>query len=431
MLDGGSTPVGELHAESVWHLGHPDVRFGLNAIGELPFQLSQLGVDDGATGLVVTDETLVDLGHVDRLHAVFETAPYALDVYAGVERDPSVRAFADGLAAVDRHDGYDFFVGLGGGSCLDTAKVARTVSANDGELLEYVDPPFGEGSDLQTAGPPLVLVPTTAGTGAEVTAAVAITLEEQETKTAVVDRRFRADAAVLDPGLTTTLPPDLTAETAMDALGHAMEAFTTRRYDRRLRSPDPAARPTRVGRTEVTDVLLRKAIRLILRSLRRAVNNGEDLEARSDLLLGSMLARIAGGTAGANLCHAMAYPVASQFHTHHGETIAALIPASTLGYNVAGDPARFAEIAELLGIERTGRSDLDLADEAKAAFVRLQRDLDVLPSGLNDLAGITEADVDGLADRTIESQQRLLSSNPRRVTRSALRGVFRDALSNW
>ncbi|MGM0590126.1 MAG: hydroxyacid-oxoacid transhydrogenase [Halobacteriota archaeon] len=419
--------------ESVWHLELPDVRFGLNAVEELPYLLETLGVDETAKGLVVTDETLAGLGHLDRVRSVLEGANVTVDVYDDVERDPSIGAFRDCIKVVREHGGdggYDFYVGLGGGSCMDTAKIASAIPVNGGDVLDYVVEPSGGGEQLRTAGPPLVLIPTTAGTGSEVTAAAAVTLDGG-VKDAILSPHTRADAAILDPGLTTTLPADLTAETAMDALGHAIEAYTTPRYDQRLREPDPLARPSRIGRSETTDVLVEKAIRLLVRSLRRAVNNPEDVEARADLLLGSMLARFAGNTAGANLCHAMAYPVASEYHTHHGETIAALAPASTLGYNVASEPERFARVAEFLGVDASNTGAREAADRARGAFVQLQRDLGVLPSGLYELAGVTEDDVGPLAKRVVESQHRLLASNPRRVTEDALREVFRDALYNW
>jgi alcohol dehydrogenase class IV len=149
------------------------------------------------------------------------------------------------------------------------------------------------------------------------------------------------------------------------------------------------------------------------------------------MLKGALFGAIAGLTAGASLAHAMAYPVGNNYHTFHGETIAALTPASTLGYNVASDPPRFARVAEMLGADTSGMSTREAADEARSEFVRLQRDLSVLPSGLKELAGITANDTEALAERTVESQQRLLRCNPRPVTKADVKDVFDDALYNW
>jgi alcohol dehydrogenase class IV len=185
------------------------------------------------------------------------------------------------------------------------------------------------------------------------------------------------------------------------------------------------------GRTGFTGMLGERAIELLAGNVRTAVNNGDDLAAREAMLKGALYGAIAGLTAGASMCHAMAYPVGNEYHTYHGETIAVLTPASTLGYNVAADPERFARIAELLGADTGGLGARAAADLAREEFVRLQRDLGVLPSGLHELAGVTEADVEDLAERTVESQQRLLRCNPRPVTVGDVADVFRDALHNW
>jgi len=127
----------------------------------------------------------------------------------------------------------------------------------------------------------------------------------------------------------------------------------------------------------------------------------------------------------------MAYPVGNRYHTYHGETIATLTPASTIDYNSASDPARFARVAELFGIDTTGLTDREAADALKAQYIQLQKDLNVLPSGLNELAGITEDDVDWLAEQTVETQARLLRCNPRPVTKEDVHEIFVDALYNW
>jgi len=281
------------------------------------------------------------------------------------------------------------------------------------------------------AGPPLVLVPTTAGTGAEISPLAILSVEEQEIKEGISDAVVRADAAVLDPRLTVTLPPDMTAATAMDALGHAIEGYTTHRYDELRRPNDPETRPVYAGRTPITEMFSERAIELLAGNVRKAVNNGDDLEARSAMLRGALFGAIAGLTAGAHLCHAMAYPVGNRYHTYHGETIAVLTPASTLGYNAASDPERFARIARMLGAETDGLSAREAADEARRHYVRLQQDLTVLPSGLAALAGTDESDLDWLAERTVESQKRLLRCNPRPVTVPDVYDVFEDALYNW
>ena len=423
----------ELAPETVWHIDMPEIRFGRDATDELAFQLRDLGVEGAATGLVITDDGVADAGHADRVVAHLEAAGLDIDCYADSEREPSIGAIEDCLSFVrdQTDDGYDFYVGLGGGSCMDTAKATRAIVANGGSPLDYVAEPTGDGQTLTESGPPLVLLPTTAGTGAEISPVAILSVPEKEIKEAISSNHVRADAAVLDPTLTTTLPPDLTARTAMDALGHAIEGYTTHEYDSLLRASDPGERPVYAGRTQLTEMFSEKAIRLLSGSVRTAVHNGDDLDAREDMLLGALFGAISGLTAGASLCHAMAYPVGNKYHTFHGETIAVLTPASTIDYNSASDPARFAEVAEIFGVDTSGLTDREAADALKQAYIQLQRDLGVLPSGLNELADITEDDIEWLAQQTVDTQERLLRCNPRPVTSDDVAAVFRDALHNW
>ncbi len=431
-----SAPEHELRPETVWNLQMPRLRCGRDAVEELAFQLTDLGVDanDDPHGLVVTDENLVEIGHVDRVTDHLEDAGYDVTVWDGTEREPSIEN-VDGCIEFVREnegeEGYDFYVGFGGGSCIDVAKATRAVIANGGRVLDYVAEPTGDGEPLTDSGPPLVLLPTTAGTGAEISPVAILSVEEKEIKEGISSDHVRADAALLDPTFTTTLPPDITGKTAMDALGHAIEGYTTHPFDGLLRASDPESRPVYAGRTELTEMFSEKAIELLSSNVRTAVHNGDDLEAREAMLEGALFGAIAGLTAGASLCHAMAYPVGNRYHTYHGETIAVLTPASTLGYNVASDPERFAEVADMLGADTDGVGTREAADLARSEYVRLQQDLNVIPSGLAELADVSEEDVDWLATQTVETQQRLLRCNPRPVTKDDAADIFRDALHNW
>jgi alcohol dehydrogenase class IV len=428
-----SADAHELSPETVWHIEMPAIRFGRHASEELAAQLRGLGVEENARGLFVTDEHLVSVGHPGRVRDHLTDAGFDVDIYDGVEREPAVAAVEDCIAFVRdaTESGYDFYLGLGGGSSMDTAKVTRAVLANGGDPLDYVAEPTGNGEPLTDSGAPLVLLPTTAGTGAEISPVAILSVPDKETKEGISSNHVRADAAVLDPTLTTTLPPNLTAKTAMDALGHAIEGYTTHEYDSLLRPTDPAERPVYAGRSPLTELFSEKAIRLLSSNVRRAVHNGDDLDARENVLLGALFGAISGLTAGASLCHAMAYPVGNRYHTYHGETIAVLTPASTIDYNAASDPSRFAHLAELFGVDTAGMTDRAAADALKAEYIQLQRDLNVLPSGLAELAGITEDDVDWLATQTVDTQERLLRCNPRPVTEDDVRDIFLDALYNW
>ncbi len=429
-----SAPDHELSPETVWNIQMPAIRIGRNAVRELGLQLDQLGVAGASHGLLITDDRLDQLGHADRVTDHLEDAGHTVDVWTDAEREPSA-ATVDQCVEFVRDtagsEGYDFYVGLGGGSNMDIAKATRVIVANGGSPLDYVAEPTGKGEPITASGPPLILMPTTAGTGAEISPVAILSIEAKEIKEAISDPQVRADAAVLDPTFTTTLPPELTAKTAMDALGHAMEGYTTHRYDEILAPADPANRPVYAGRTDFTEVLSERAIQLLAGNVRAVVNNGDNVEARGNMLRGAMFGAIAGLTAGATLAHAIAYPIGNRYHTFHGETIAALTPASTLGYNVASDPKRFARIAEFLGADTDGLGTRAAADLARDEYVKLQRDLGVLPSGLAELAGIAEDDLEWLATQTVDSQERLLRCNPRPVTAEDVEDILADALHNW
>ncbi|ARS91482.1 hydroxyacid-oxoacid transhydrogenase [Natrarchaeobaculum aegyptiacum] len=423
-----------LGPETVWEIQLPAIRFGRNAVEELDYQLGELGVEAEASGLIVTDEPMVQVGHVDRVSDHLEDAGYDITVWDGAEPEPSIETVDSCLEFVrenEGEDGYDFYLGMGGGSSLDVAKGTRAVMANGGEVLDYVAEPTGGGKALTESGDPLILVPTTAGTGSEISPVAIYAVEEKDIKEGISSNHVRADAAVLDPTLTTTMPAAVTASTGMDALAHALEGYTTHAYDSFLRAEDPAQRPVYAGQTAVTEMYGQRAIELVANNLRTAVHNGEDVEARGAMLKASLFGAICGLTAGVSLCHAMAYPVGNKYHTSHGETIAVLTPATTLGYNVASDPERFAEIAALLGADTDGMSTRDAADEARREYVRLQQDLNVIPSGLAELAGVSEDEIDWLATQTVETQQRLLRCNPRPVAKDDALEVFREALHNW
>ena len=405
--------------DSVWEFAIADqIKFGLGSTAELGDELESRDVE---RLLVVTDEQLREQGIVaDALESVPETVE--VTVFDGVEPDPSVDVYEAALEAVAESEP-DGVVGVGGGSSLDVAKVTGALAESDRDVLEYVAPPVGGGEPVPDSDTPVFAVPTTAGTGSESSPAAVVSLPDRELKVGISSRHIYPDLAVVDPLLTVSLPPSITASSGMDALTHAIEAYTTRRFDTKA-APDRAdERADYGGRTRLTDLYAEKAIDLIGGSLRRAVNNGSDVEARRDMALGSLLAGIAFTNAGLGATHAMAYPVAGENHTPHGVTVATLLP-SVMRYNASTAFDRYARIAELLGERVTDVSDREAADRAATAVEALCEDVGI-PSGLAEL-GVEEDDIPRLAEKT-EEIQRLLVGNPRRVTTEDLETIFENA----
>jgi alcohol dehydrogenase class IV len=405
--------------ESVWELAvTPTVTNGVGAAEEL----GAIGAEfDADSALFVTDPGLVEAGIVDDVTATIDAFEYT--VFDGVEPDPDIEVFETAIGKANAVDP-DLVVGVGGGSAMDVAKTTGVVAEHGGDVLDYVAQPTGEGEPVPGPGIPTVAVPTTAGTGAETSPVTVISLPEEDLKVGISSRYQRPDAAVLDPTLSVSLPPGATASSGMDALSHAIEAYVTRPYDAKPAPESRADRPDYNGRSPVTDLFARSAIERIGDNLRTAVNTGQDLEARQEMLLGSFMAGVAFTNAGLGATHAIAMAAGAIEHTPHGVTIAHTLPA-VMRYNATSAYDRYAEIATLLGEDTTGLSRDESAEEAARAVEKLADDVG-LGGGLSAL-GIDESDVSHLAERAGQLE-RLLVGNPRRIDRADLEAIIRDAL---
>lgn len=405
--------------ESVWEFSTSrNVTFGVGAAEELGDVIAGY---DATSVLVVTDEGVVEAGVLDQ--ATDSLDPERFTVFDGVEPDPSLAVFEDALeeaAAVDP----DFIVGLGGGSSMDVAKTTSVVHEHGGEILEYVAPPTGEGEQVPGSGVPTACLPTTAGTGSETSPVSVISLPDEDLKVGISSRHQRPDVALVDPGLTVSLPPGPTASSGMDALCHAIEAYVTRRYDAKPAPENRADRPDYNGRNPLTDQFARGAIRRVGDGLRDAVNNGHDLEARERMSLASLMAGVAFTNAGLGATHAIAMAAGAIHHTPHGVTIALTLP-EVIRFNATSAFDRYADIAELLGERPRADSDAEAAVAAATAVEDLAADVGI-EGGLSSL-GVGEDDVGHLAERA-SSLQRLLAGNPRRITRDDLETIIRRSL---
>ncbi len=405
--------------ESVWELNvTPNVTNGVGAIEEL----GEIGGEFGAdSALLVTDPGLVEAGIIDDVAATLGSIEYT--VFDGVEPDPDVTVFEAAIAEAEAVDP-DLVVGVGGGSAMDVAKTTSVVAEHGGDVLDYVAPPTGGGEPVPGPGIPTVAVPTTAGTGAETSPVTVISLPDEDLKVGISSRYQRPDAAVLDPALSVSLPPGPTASSGMDALSHAIEAYVTRPYDAKPAPEHRAERPDYNGRSPVTDLFARSAIERVGDNLRSAVDNGQNLGARREMLLGSFMAGAAFTNAGLGATHAIAMAAGAVKHTPHGVTIAHALPA-VMRYNATSAYDRYAEIAEILGEDTTGLSRDESAEAAARAVEKLAADVGI-DGGLSTL-GIDESDVSHLAERA-SRLERLLAGNPRRIDRDGLEAIIIDAL---
>lgn len=303
----------------MWYFVSPQIVFGEDALDAL---------DDlqGTRSLIVTDRVLVDLGFVDIVKAHLDRAGIAVEVFDAVEPDPSVETVYKGVAVANACEP-DWIIGLGGGSSMDAAKAIWVLYERPDLEPEEINPLIELGLRKKAR---LITIPTTSGTGSEVTWAIVLTDTAERRKMSLGNRENVADLAVVDPRLVMSMPPQLTADTGLDALTHAVEGYTC------------------TWHTDFTDGLCLDAIKKIVRYLPRAVVDGNDAEARERLHNAASVAGLGFGNSLASMAHAMGHALGAIYHIPHGRAVGLLLPY-TIEYIAAEAPARFAEVANDLG----------------------------------------------------------------------------------
>lgn len=330
------------------------------------------------------------------------------------------------------------YVSVGGGSVIDTAKIANLLATQPGEFLDYVNAPVGGGRAV--AGPlaPHIACPTTSGTGSEVTGIAIFDLLSRHAKTGMSSPRLRPTEAVIDPRVTATLPPAVVAASGLDVLCHAVESLTARPYTSRPAPSPVTARPASQGANPWSDVGAEQALHVIGANLRAAVAGDED--ARHQMMWAATLAGIAFGNAGVHVPHAMAYAVAGRVRDYcpegypqgaplvpHGFAVAVNAPA-VFKATAHTDPARHLGAAVALGGDAVGAGSGDAGEVLAATVADLMRDIGA-PNGLSGV-GYTEADISALVEGSAP-QRRLLDNAPLAVHEPELADYFRAALECW
>jgi alcohol dehydrogenase len=309
----------------------------------------------------------------------------------------------------------DMVIGIGGGSCLDFAKCTTLLLSHGGKLQDY----YGE---FKVPGPtlPLIAVPTTAGTGSEVTPVAVISDPDRTLKVGISSPYLIAAVALCDPDLTMTCPPGLTAIAGADALTHAIEAFTAMR---RGEDPDLPQKHVFIGKTALTDHFALLAIKLLGRSLQKACTDGTDADARADVMMGALAAGCAFGTAGTAAAHAVQYPAGALTHTAHGLGVATMMPY-VMTYNRRVAAAEMAEIGRALGLSADGRSEDEQAGAAIEEIRRLFAAIGIT-STLADL-GLPADKLDWTAEQAL-GIDRLIKNNPRPFDLATMRRLVQAA----
>ena len=369
--------------------------FGAGAISEIVTEVNKRGFKKA---LIVTDPDLVKFNVTANVTKLLDGAGFPYEVFSDVKANPTVKVVKAGIEAF-KAAGADCLIAVGGGSSMDTAKAIGIIIANP----EYSDVTSLEGvADTKNPCVPLIAVPTTAGTAAEVTINYVITDEDNKRKFVCVDPHDIPIVAVVDSQMMSSMPKGLTAATGMDALTHAIEGYTT------------------LAAWELTDMMHLKAIEIIARSLRKAVAN--DPEGREDMALGQYVAGMGFSNVGLGVVHGMAHPLGAFYDTPHGIANAVLLPY-VMEYNAPCTGEKFKHIAEAMGVDTAGMSPEEYRAAAVGAVRQLSKDIGI-PEKLHEI-GVKEEDLQALSESAFADV--CTGGNPRPCTVESILEIYKTA----
>jgi alcohol dehydrogenase class IV len=379
----------EQEHETVFTFEATPVKFGAGAVADAGWELKRLGVK---RALLVTDPGVAAIGIAGRVRETIEAEGIEVVVFDRSRVEPTIGSMQEAADfALDAE--VDGFVSVGGGSSMDTAKVANLIVTHPAEVMAYVNPPVGEGSKPPSPLQPHLAIPTTSGTGSEATPVAVLDIPDLKLKTGISHRYLRCDQAIVDPELTRSLAAEVTSSAGLDVVCHAAESYISRPFDARPKARSPDDRPPYQGANPVADVWSAKALEFGGRFLRRAVEDGDDVEARGFMMLGATMAGVGFGSAGVHIPHACAYPIAGLKHTYrppgypddhpfvpHGHSVIVTAPAA-FRFTYESAPERHHHVAELL----SGESIADPGPETLPDVLRkLMQDVGA-PSGIAEL----------------------------------------------
>ena len=373
------------------------IMLGNNLVKKVGKEVKILG---GRKAIIITDPGLVSAGMVKSVVESLHEEKIEHGIFDRVVPEPSAN-IVDECGEIIREGAYDIVIGFGGGSSLDVAKGASIMANNPGSILDYV------GIDVvKKPGIPKILIPTTAGTGSEVTKSSILTDERENTKKSVSSDYAISDVAILDPVLTISMSAEVTANTGMDALVHAIESYVS------------------AFSTPYAEILAIEAISLIAHNLPTAYAKGSDLTARYNMLLAANIAGLAFASGRLGAVHALSYVIGSEYHLSHGLSNAFMLP-HVMNFNKIGNLNKFAKIAEAMGENVKGLSTYEAAEKSVEAIKNLLNTVRI-PFKLTQ-HGVSRGDLPKLV-RGGMSQARLFSMNPRDLTEGDVEDIYKNAL---
>ena len=422
--------------ETAFSMDTSSIRFGPGVTREVGWDMQE----QGATRvMVVTDPHLADAEPVAL--ALESLKQYGIDgvLFDQAVVEPTDASFKEAIRFAEEGK-FDGFLAVGGGSSMDTAKAADLYSTHPADFMTYVNPPIGKGTPVPGPLKPLVAVPTTAGTGSETTGVAIFDYVEMHAKTGIAHRALRPVKGIVDPNNTRSLPKMVAACTGLDQLTHALESLTALPYHQRTAAESPQMRPAYQGSNPISDIWASRAIEMISKNLVRIIENPEDDEARSEVMLAATLAGIGFGNAGVHLAHGMSYPVAGMVRDYvpdgypaghpmvpHGMAVVLNAPA-VFRFTASASPETHLHAAKLMGVDISKAEREDAGELLARAVIDLMRKVD-MPNGLQAVGFGTE-DIEKLVEGTIP-QHRVTKLSPRPAGAEDLKELFLDSLKLW
>jgi hydroxyacid-oxoacid transhydrogenase len=422
--------------ETAFTMDSSSIKYGPGVTREVGQDMLRL---EARRVLVLTDPQLTDSTPVRITLEALQEAGIDTVLYDQVRIEPTDVSFKEAIR-VATDGSFDGYVAVGGGSTMDTAKAANLYATYPADFLAYVNPPIGEGRPVSGALRPLIAIPTTAGTGSETTGVAIFDLQEMHAKTGIAHRALRPVLGILDPENTRTLPKMVAASSGLDVLSHALESLTALPYHRRPAPEQPHLRPAYQGANPISDIWAARAVEMVAANIVRAINDPNDDEARSNMLLASAFAGIGFGNAGVHLPHGMSYPVSGMVRDFrpdgypadhpiipHGMSVILNAPA-VFRFTASADPARHLYGAQLMGVDVSDAREEDAGGLLAGAIIDLMRRTGV-PNGLSAIGFISD-DVDALVAGTLP-QHRVTKLSPRPASAEDLRQMFLDSMTCW
>ncbi|MCX8032429.1 MAG: iron-containing alcohol dehydrogenase [Thermoleophilia bacterium] len=422
--------------ETVFTIDAASIKFGKGATWEVGPDMKDLGA---RRVMLVTDPRMAQLEPVAIAIESLKRENIDVVLYDQVRVEPNDISFKDAIAFATEGN-FDGFVAVGGGSTIDTAKVANLYSTYPADLLEYVNAPIGRAKPIPGPLKPLIAIPTTAGTGSETTGVAIFDYTEMHAKTGIAHRALRPRLGIVDPNNTRTLPKMAVACTGFDVFSHAIESLTALPFEQREAPEHPRLRPAYQGANPISNIWAAEAAKIGAKYLLRAMADPDDEEARTQMILASTIAGVGFGSAGVTLPHAMSYPISGLVKEYrpegypqdhplipHGMAVILGAPAA-FRFMAPGNPHMFLRAAELIGADTRGAGPEDAGEIVAQAVIDLMRKAGI-PNGLSAV-GYTPDDVDALVQGVLP-QHRVTKLSPRPATAEDFRKMFLDSMTIW